>query len=913
MSRKKILLFLILITTSLSIVLYQKENSSTFDINNPNIENILNISGYSENKTKSEKISKMRKLLSNLDLSEQNTINEYYNSAPHFYFDIFDLFASFLYDMKLTDLLDNEEIETCFFDGIIENLLKSELINIYIDGSGKSVNDFGNEFVCNYNIRRNVSYLTVHFYLGTNDFRKEKEEFFGQYYFYMGLCLPKKCMNAAKILVVNEKVLDICHRVGISNLKLYVSEDVVEKSNNISQFYNVIISIYIFFNFFKLLIGIFRVIFMNKGYEGYFVERERKLNEEVLSLGLNVNNNVEKEPTGNKLEEDNIIHKINTNTSIQSLDNNDSNISYTYDDYISENNIAKGENLYNPFSDKEKYFPVLLKIMKMLDLFDNLNILSSNSNKYYNSNRIKNLYFIRFLLMIMTIVNQIMNTQNDLPSKNYYNFEFYSSFYFIFIKICVNASTFWITLDGVMFGYKIISYLKKEIKLVPRNSYVKYITFLKFLLLIIPKFFIFLFAFIILHLNASKLTFELCKKNNKVFSNYLYYNDTVQQATYSLRTTNNFKDFLKNFIPFKLNYIDFIEDIKIEMTNQTGTNYTSDVSGFELPSPFLKNTDLFVNVYFDEFYLMILMINITYISYRLRNKIFDFSILIINFILYILPAFETLNPFRGNIEEKNYTLKYVLGQNYSEKYTHYFINFFYFGFLIGIMKFYHDENIYNMKKKKKYFSNIKLPFDFCKIIVNNLNKINIHFKRAILLICIFFLLFISSSFYFLEAKNFSHEKLEFVKISGVVKFLFFYEKNLSGIFFFIFLIFFVIYPKNSFLMQISNSSFFIIMERISFAFYNCFAYSIYTQFCVFIMSMQMNYGNLIANTFGMFFIIFIFSLFNAALLELPIRQLVKHFMNRNLESNFINYINSNFSNSTPSDEKPSPDNSIKKE
>ena len=243
MSRKKLILFLILITTSLSIVLYQKENSSTFDINNPNIENILNISGLSQNKTKLEKISKMRKLLSNLDLPEQNTINEYYNSAPHFYFDIFDLFASFLYDMKLTDLLDNEEIETCFFDGIIENLLKSELINIYIDGSGKSVNDFGNEFVCNYNIRRNVSYLTVHFYLGTNDFRKEKEEFFGQYYFYMGLCLPKKCMNAAKILVINEKVLDICHRVGISNLKLYVSEDVVEKSNNTSQFYNVIISI----------------------------------------------------------------------------------------------------------------------------------------------------------------------------------------------------------------------------------------------------------------------------------------------------------------------------------------------------------------------------------------------------------------------------------------------------------------------------------------------------------------------------------------------------------------------------------------------------------------------------------------------------------------------------------------------
>ena len=58
----------------------------------------------------------------------------------------------------------------------------------------------------------------------------------------------------------------------------------------------------------------------------------------------------------------------------------------------------------------------------------------------------------------------------------------------------------------------------------------------------------------------------------------------------------------------------------------------------------------------------------------MKNKV------IINFILYILPAFEALNPFRGNIEEKNYTLKYVLGQNYSEKYTHYFINFFFLDF-----------------------------------------------------------------------------------------------------------------------------------------------------------------------------------------------------------------------------------------
>ena len=44
--------------------------------------------------------------------------------------------------------------------------------------------------------------------------------------------------------------------------------------------------------------------------------------------------------------------------------------------------------------------------------------------------------------------------------------------------------------------------------------------------------------------------------NNKVYSSFLYYNDTIQQRTFSIRQTeNNFKNILKNFIPFKLTKI----------------------------------------------------------------------------------------------------------------------------------------------------------------------------------------------------------------------------------------------------------------------------------------------------------------------------------------------------------------------
>ena len=927
---KKILLFSILfITVIVSPIISQIDKTPLIIDNNNNkisyINNVLNISKYSKNKTKLEKITKLRNLLLNSDSNEPKEENSH-SSVPAILFDMFDIFASFLHINGLVELLDEEKIETCFFDGIIENVLNIDLLNIYIDGSGKAANDFGNEFVCNYNLRRNVSYFTLHFFLGTNDFKKDKEEFFDQEYFYIGLCLPRKCIDAAKFLIINEKILNITHQVGISNFKLYVNEDVVKQAGDLDKFYSVVVGVYLALNILKLLIGILRVIFINKGYEGYYAELERKRGEPINTFYLGINDQIEintkNSCNSSDTPESNEIKRITSYNSSASKNsvNNNANASLIYDSEISESIISEGENLYNPFSDKEKEFHTPIKVMKIFDLFDNLKILSTNSNKYYNSNRINSLYLIRFFLMIMSIIYQIMNTQVDLPTKNYYNFEFYSNFFFILIKLCVNASTFWITLDGVIFAYKFMSYMKKEIKL-SRYSSIKYLTFLKFLLLILPKFFIFLFAFILLHLKASKLTFELCK-GSKVYSNYLYYNDTVQQKYYSLRTTHEFKDFFHNFIPFQLNYIDFIENITIErITNDTesSSNYTSDVSGYEIPSPFLTNTELFVNVCFNEFYLIILMINITYISYRLKNDIFDFAILIINIILFILPAIGKLNPMHQDIHEQKYTLKYVLGQNYSEKYTHYFINFFYFGFLIGVMKFYHDDNLYNMKKKKNFFENIILPYQFCKKIITYLNSIRFCLKRCILIGCLIILLIISMSFTLLEGKNFTSKEekdIELVKITGIVKFLFFYEKNLSGIFFFVFLIMYIVYPKNAYIIKISSATMFLILERISFAFYISFGYLIYAQFCVFIISMQMSYSNIIFNTVGMFFIIFVFSLLNTALFELPIRMLIKYIMNRNLENNFTYYYNkyhSNLSSPLTSEENDTDGGTIKED
>ena len=894
-----------IISLTIIIILFQIsfQNEYINLTNKINIPNFTNISlDFNKSNKTSDKLEKMRKLLSDQNENEDIIVSE--SNVPALLFELFDQLALFLYDYNLTDLLEVEEVETCFFDGILENVQNQKLLDIYIKGSGKSLNDFGNEYICDYKVRRNVSYLTLHFFLGTNNYTSDKEEFFGQDYFYIGLCLPRKCMNATQYLIQNLKVLNICHEVGLSNFKLYTNEEVINLSDRLSNFYSVFILIYILLIGLKFLVGIWRVIFLNKGYEGYLQseleEKEiQRINTMMSTSSFNTINEV-KNISDNTPDEKTPERSNRTRSSEKiAID-----YSSSYNSDINESIISEDENLYNPFEDKVKNFPLLMKILKWLDLFDNIKVLSTNSNKYYNSKNIKGLYIIRFFLMLMFIIHQMMYTQIYLPTKNFYNVEFYSHNAFILVKFCINASIFWITLDAVFFGYKLMSYLKKEIKL-SRNFEISYLTFLKFLLLILPKFFLFLFAFILLHLYSNRLTFELCKINN-VFSNYLYYNDTIQQMSYSLRNNNNPSDFFKHFIPFRLNYIDFIENITIVRNDKPKPNedFITDVSRYEIPSPFLTNTDLFVNICFNEFYLIIIILIITYISYKIKNQIFDYAVLIINAILYILPAITSLNPYKGNIEDKHYTLIYVLGQNYSEKYTHYFINFFYFGFLLGVMKFYLEHNRYNMKKKKNIFTQIYLPFQFCQKLITFVKGINICIKRTILLCCLFFLLLISSSFNLAEGNKFSYDKdMDFVNLKGIVKFLFFYEKNLSGIFFFLFLLIYICIPKHSKLMQIAESTTFIIMERISFSFLISFSYLIYAQFCVFIISIQMSYSNLFFNAVGMFFIAFIFSLLNTALLELPIRQLIKHYMNRNIEKKYLDYLEK--SNTKISDDIPS--------
>ena len=870
----------------------------TFSIQELNISQNVTIADLIEND------SSFRKLFENFGEIQENT-----GSLFLFVMDLVQFVYSYLNRNNLTIML-HPSISKCVYRGIIEQLGNKKMLQTCIRGSGKALNDFGNEFECENTLESRVQYFTLQFYLNDSSTISSKEsqnilDFLEQHYFYLGLCLPKDCKDAVNFLANDNHTLRVIHSKGdLSNFKAYYKDDIIEMSNKTRPVFSYTIYMYFGINLLKIIIGTIRVIAMNKGYIGCFTNMELKKNKKS-----NENKNKDKLLNKDKNEKSEENDKINTekneekkqNSSLLAMQFNEKNddISSFYNHTVGGNLLSDDINIYNPFIDKEKKYPIYLKIMKIFDFYDNVSTLSVFSNKYYNSFQIKRLYFIRFIIMIMSIVYQLVYSQMELPYRYYIKNSFYQDFKFTFIKLCINASTFWITLDAVIIGYKLMCFIKKEI-ILSKYRRIGILNISKFLLLIIPKFVVFFFAFVYLHIFGSNLTFELCKKN-QVFSSYLYYRDTIQKRSYSIRQANDsFYRIFTNFVPFRLNYIDFYENVtsqkNIEVIDENGTddNYAKsfqfDPSGYELPSPFLTNTDLFVNVYFNETYLLIIMIIVTYISYKLRNKIFDYIILGINIILFFLPLLD-LNKHQEK-DKKNlfYTLRYVLGQNYSEKYTHYFVNFFYFGFLIGVMKFYHDENLLQNHKKDISTEQINMPFEFCKYIIIAINKLKLRFKRTILLISFIILILISSSFFILQKEEDQENNFILRKgMDNIIYYLFLYEKNLCGFFFFIFLIMFVVYPKSANVIKLAERDGFILLERISFCFYCSFCYLIYAQFCIFIIYFQTSYMNLFLNTLGMLLITFTFSLFNTTLIELPLRQLIKSFMNRNFEDKFEKY------------------------
>ena len=518
-------------------------------------------------------------------------------------------------------------------------------------------------------------------------------------------------------------------------------------------------------------------------------------------------------------------------------DNDDlfENIDYLVDDSFSfsmekSRTIFKKENKEQIDLPQEnsKYMNFILKF----DILENNSFFIKFSNKYYNGNSIEIIGMIRMIIMFLIVYgNNFLLASRIYTQSDVFNIDIFKSIFFIFVKLTFFSYICWIILDGVIFGFKIMSFLKEYQIKNAINDLDDFFPFLRFFIYLIPKILIFLFYYWIDILSSNTYT------DNILYNYYL----TLKKKYYHCYD-NPFIIFFPFFSYFS--------------TNKSSFNNIDDQC--------FDYTFIFLN----EFYSIIFLSFILYFSLKIKNKKFDVVITIILFInIFNIPLFNINNDIS---KFDKVTINIFLGQKYYEKYPHLYISIFFLGFLVGNIFFhYHD----SVSSSSIITYNDYIPFRFTIDIMEKINKLEITVKIIITFILSFSLILISSYPYFYGDYFGDSEKK---KILNQISYFVIYEKGIFSLIFSLLLIFLKLIADDTIISIFKNYIIFFSFEKINMTFFCCFDIFLNICYALFRFEFAFSYRNLVYIAIGLFFLNYFFNYFLTLIYEFPIRKLIKN-------------------------------------
>ena len=561
---------------------------------------------------------------------------------------------------------------------------------------------------------------------------------------------------------------------------------------------------------------------------------------------------------------------------------------------------------YNPFFDLELYFPKKIKIFKFFDFFSDFSFLTTKRNRYYNDNGLETIVFMKAVVILFLIFYGSFYSLLSLPSKDIFNKSFFKSFFLLFYKMSINSFTCWIVLEGAYATYKLMFFIKTEMienaisnnNKMPKIEKKLFVIYGKFILLFIPKVCMFFIIYYFFYYKVEDFHSLLNAKRT-----YTYIIDRIFKS--SIKCGGN---------PFHIfNYNIFSKDYK---------DYDECYE--------------FTYVYFNIFICSFLFMIILYLSFSIRNKIFEIIIILINIVLF----FVSVSLIKDDLADKNNKYRYynLVGQKYSNKIFYSLIGFYNLGYILGFMIFHYENNIYLFKKninvkneiRKTIMSNINIkennklseeniiedinnikennnnnydnddnifennnnnsfekskptnlnyyPLSFLKNFLIFLNDLGGCTKKWIILICIILLVLFSSAFQiYLNVKDTEFD----IEYTTFIKLYFLYEKHIFIIIFFIMNSVLIVLPKKKGFKNIINSSFIIAIGRAGFTITCLYYFLCYFCFSSFFIKVKFHIPTFILISIGNFLIIFFVCFICNIIFELPIRIVVKKLMRIN--------------------------------
>ena len=743
----------------------------------------------------------------NTSLLDNAIMNNKYNSITNlllknkFSFtskSIEEIVINFIKNNTNLDLLD-ENLLKCFVDIIGNSTSEGKSYRNYLNllaYSGKGLSDLGLEDEC---IRYNFTYylLTYEYRNGTEvTFSDQKNSFlfFQQNIFFTGICLPKSC-NASLNFLFNETIDEkfyfyLKKELNIENAKVFdvglsnETKDPTPTYENDGAY-----------NSDKTMNEQFK-------YNMYSILRTVVLIILLVQIAIGIIIHIFYKPYIRAKE---IRHEIDDDDS--SVDNEDDN---------DENN-----QIFNITNEKEE------KVEKSsgggigeflyyyLSIFNNIKILLKKKNQYYNNNNLEIITFLRIICMILITFINNFEVSIKIPSKDFFYESFYLRYSFAILKFASFGVDMWICLDGFEAMYKLISYYKKYVLNKVKQT-MAFMDLLYFYLYSVYKLISFyLFFLLVNYLNKYFIFYTSDKALFEYYSNHIY-NDKVDNHQIFFYLIPGY-----SFYNVYNNKSSIFKDIVI--------------SKFSL---------LFIN----EFQIYTIFLIIFYISNLLKSKIFDYAILLLNFIIYFLN-YWICQLEDGDRRKTYYSYKLVLDNFLTVRYPHIIFNYFFLGSMTGLTCFYYKDSFSN---NSNLSDNENSPFRFCFYSIKIFDSL-IQTGRYFWIILILILqIIICFSFNFLAKLN---NNEIYIPFNIEQKIVLCYE---TGIFIllFCFIIIFLFLIKNENDNKTKNYySLLVLIERTSFSFLNTINLVMYSYYCYFHFQLKLNYQNLWIITFGLFFLV----------------------------------------------------------
>ena len=480
-----------------------------------------------------------------------------------------------------------------------------------------------------------------------------------------------------------------------------------------------------------------------------------------------------------KISNDSLFKKEIEQTKIRYIENNlnilvnngnlgdlDYDLEEKYDKKINilkddESTKNKKSNFKDKFNNFNTSFLSLIQIKTLTEF----------KNCIYSNQGLEMITGMRTVALILMTLNLNFVLFEESPAIKQMNEQFIYGFSFSWAKLSSFGIYFWIYLDGFVYTFKLMNYVKKEKNL-------SFNTFLKFMINLIPKIFQFLMIFYGVYYFQKDIG-KLTVKNSVLFEQYIN-NDYNYKC---------FKNILYLFFPF---------------INSNDSENTINSNNF-------NNCYEFSYLVINEFYCIITFVIMFFILYKYKSKLLDtiisiiilFSILLMNFLPYL---FENLK------NQKYYLLKYVLGETFSIRYPLNMLNIFFIGVFSGLIYYYYYYSI----KDSKLLDEPYLPMQYLTKIMQFLFKCNWIIKLFFILLSLGIII-VDCFIYYMVQSNDKKSRVLY-SFSPILKILYLYEMPFI-IFSISILLLFLLLAEDKFqIKEFFGSKMFFIMEKISFSY-----------------------------------------------------------------------------------------------